>query len=219
MNCSEFHDLLQRRLDGIDRFDQAVADRHVAECPTCRSWLNAAEHLENGLRHSRLPSPPSKLADRIVRRVVGTYRRRVVYHRFAAAAVAAGLLVAAFVGYQWRWASGPSEPAVAKGEPRAEAALSLRDNVDGAVDALTGLVNQTAEKALEPGRSLLPDKISVTLLTETAARQSPAKVAVPSLREASQGVTSFAPVAGLGRFFNYFAQDLPAMEPERNSGS
>jgi hypothetical protein len=41
---------------------------------------------------------------------------------------------------------------------------------------------------------------------------------MPSLSGAGQGVSEFEPVVSLGRFVNYFKQDLPSLEPKRNQG-
>jgi hypothetical protein len=223
MNCIEFQAQLQRRLDREPDVDAVALEAHASECSTCRDWYAAAVELENTLGRS-LPAAASPLAtERIVKQVLAAHRRRVVYRRLGAAAIAAGVLLAVSIGYRMGWPGGQrtSVPEVSTVQPDTNTVPKplLRANVDDAVNALSGIVNQTAEKALEPGRLLFPHTASATLLAESASLQQPNYLETPSWSEAGKGVAAFAPVASMGRFFNYFARDLPGPASERNTGS
>jgi hypothetical protein len=217
MNCSEFGQHLQAHWDGDDLRDEAALQAHLAECSYCRGRQATAEQLDEALRLSRLPVPPVTLRNDIVARALLAYGRSVFRRRVAAAAVAAVLLIAAYYGLSGKWpGEGSSKQELAARTETAQPS-SLRSNVEQAVGALTGLANQTAESALAPRRILFPDDIAVALLTQSATLQT-AKLAVPSLQEAGPGVREFIPVAPLGRFFNYFTQEIPTLEQNRTSG-
>jgi predicted anti-sigma-YlaC factor YlaD len=102
MNCPESHDLLQRRLDGRPGDGGAGLEGHLAECAACRDRHAATQRLAEGLRLLARPAPSEALAGRIVARLLAERRSRLRWRRrvLAAAALAAGLLVAALAGYQ-----------------------------------------------------------------------------------------------------------------------
>lgn len=221
MKCLDFQNLVQRRLDGDRDVENGAFAKHLVECADCRSWNAAATQLLTALKDMPEPNTSPLLARRIVYRVSRERRRYVSYRRLAVAAVAASLLLAVTVGYRQGWfRGGPSSDGteIVQLKPPPEPASSLRANVEDAVQAITGIVNQTAERTLEPGRVLFPDRTAAAFLTGAAALQAP-KTTMPSLLEAGQGVTEFAPVAGFGRFINYFSQDIPGVERDRKSRS
>jgi hypothetical protein len=219
INCTDFEERLQRRLDGEETSESLAEARHREECRRCRELWSSAEKLIAALNEHVVLVPPPSLSRRIVDSIHRSRRRQIVYRVATVSALAAGVILVVYVGLFRhpgdRTPNGSSNPVVASANPTGNAA-EFRANVDGAYGALTGIVNQTAERALEPGRVLLPDRTAVAFLTETAKLQQPQ---VPSLQGAGQGFAEFAPVARLGRFFNYFAQDIPGMEPKSRSDS
>ncbi len=223
MNCVEFEKHVQRRLDGEPTRDRHEAELHLASCREC--WLldRATEQLIQAMTAPAIPMPPPEMAGRIACRAMETHSRRIAWRRVGRIAVAASVLGVAFAWYQFVWQRDrgptPTELTIVKQETPPGSNPSLRGNVEDAVGAISGLVNQTAETALEPGKILFPDAASVALLKEATALPRAPVPDVPSLRTAGQNVAHFAPVASFGRFFNYFAQDFPSVDAERKSGS
>jgi hypothetical protein len=133
MSCPECHDLLQQRLDGEAPADRAALDRHLAECPACREDHAAAQRLVEGMRLLARPTPSPGLASRVVARVLADQRAALRYRRrlWTAAAVAAGLVLAALFSYQGYRAGlfGTEAPApVAKDQGPARDGPPLVDN-------------------------------------------------------------------------------------------
>ncbi len=107
MNCTQSHDLLQQRLDGLAPADQAALDRHLADCGECRRLHAAAARLEEGLRLLSPPLPPPGLAARIAARATADRRRRLLTVRVPALLGAAAVLfVAVLLGSDRSKSSG-----------------------------------------------------------------------------------------------------------------
>jgi hypothetical protein len=174
----------------------------------------------------QLPVPPDGLARRIVNHVLAEGQSRVRFRRrvLVGAALAASVLVAAVIGYS-RWPSNQTAPAaieasVAHRERPAAPALpiAVEEQVAEAGSALLEIWNRTTDQAMEPGRALLPSNMEVPVLADSVAWSNPLEQPLPSLSGAGQGVSEFEPVASLGRFVNYFKQELPSLEAKRNQG-
>lgn len=155
MNCREYHDWLQCRLDGA-ALDGAAAERHVAECLVCRELHHAAQRLTDGLRLLPRLAPPADLAARITRRVQFEQQRSRRLRLYTVSALAASLLLAVGV---WR-SLRPTTPAVAR-EPvvaRSETPPpSLHRQMDEMGQAMASLTKRTTDETMYQTRLLLPE--------------------------------------------------------------
>jgi hypothetical protein len=221
MKCSDYHHQWQERLDEGAPSARPGSDEHLAECAECRSLQAAAGRLEEGLRLLRPPLPPLGLAARTTATVLAERRGRL-RRRWYGCAVAASVMLVAWAAYRGLGPFGPVPPEtpVVRQEPPPNPPLalpSLNENVEEVSSALVGILNQTADKALEPGRVLLPGRVSVPVLSGSAwhpALEAPA----PFFEDARQSVAHFGPVASLGRFVNYFTQEIPTPESPPKQG-
>jgi hypothetical protein len=213
MNCTEFHDLMQRRLDGETvAYGNEIA-AHVAVCSNCRALRSAVQRLEIGLRAMPRPLPPIGLADSIVASVVADRRavRRRGYAVRVIAALAAAVLIAVLIG-QWFGRSKPNaivpddaRLVVLPQEPEPpRPGPSLRES-------MTEVAQLTMHSADETVRNFIPKRPAPT------AGSSP----LESLREAGNSVTTgLEPVADSAkRALNLFLRDIPAARAEEKRGS
>ena len=222
MSCFEYQQRLQRRLDGAPDPETAVSARHLAECAECRALEAAVGRLEEGLR-LRPPAPPAGLVERIVERIL-TDRRdrtRLRWRPYAAAAFAASLLLATFFGYTWWAANGTRTTPVVRNhdDPPREpprAGPTVDESVEELRSALAGVWNVTTDQALGPARVLRSATVSVPAFPE--AGTWPAEAPVGPLQEVQEGVPDLGLVASLGRFVNYFMQELPETKSSPNRG-
>jgi predicted anti-sigma-YlaC factor YlaD len=91
MQCSHARQALSAYLDGVDPpVSRAAVDAHVADCPPCRAWRDAAEDLRRRSRLGR-PLPDPDLADRIMSSVAADRKRRRARHQWLVAAVLVAL--------------------------------------------------------------------------------------------------------------------------------
>jgi hypothetical protein len=219
MNCSEFESWLQRCLDDRAIGDPVDFQGHLARCPGCRGTLASARRLESGLRLLVSPAPPRSLTGRVAARVISEQEARARRSRrfFAVAAVAAGLIVAAFLGNAWRSSQidRPQvvEPPVAHHSlPAVKPAASLRHQMREAGSALVALVGRTADEAVEPTRALLPAAAPATSLLGPSTWAGPLEPPVQSLRHAGAGVSmGLEPVVSSARrAVDLFLQAGPA---------
>lgn len=208
MNCADFEDWVQRRLDGETGPSEA-GDRHRASCSGCAALHEALGRLESGLTLGPAPRPPERLAETIVFQVLSEQRtagrRRVLVY---AAAMAACLLLGLYLGSRSatdKPSDRPEEPTpVVRQEPEKP---KLNESVGEAGTALASLVSRTADEAVGQGRLLLPDPMSPVSPDVTAALEPPAQ----SLKDASQGVSAgLEPVASSARrAVSLFIRDMP----------
>src|SRR5438445_13295811 len=102
MNCPEFHEALQQRLDG----DGGGAplpelDAHLAACSSCRAMHAAAPRSLPGLGIDRGPAVPANLSSRITARVLAAQAAQRRQRRLLlTGAMAAALLLAVSFGYR-----------------------------------------------------------------------------------------------------------------------
>src|SRR5262245_11908685 len=108
MNCPEFQEWLQRRLDGIvpplterGEEDSPGLAEHVAVCAECREQHDASRRLVDGLRARQYPAVPENLGTRIVAGVLRDMHRRQVVRRrlWIGMSLAASIAVMVLGGY------------------------------------------------------------------------------------------------------------------------
>jgi predicted anti-sigma-YlaC factor YlaD len=217
MNCLEFHNLVQRRLDGDEVLPATAVSRHLAECPQCRALHSAVCRLEKALAVLQPSQPPRNLSKQIVEKVLAqhgreTNRRRM--RRWATVAAAASILVSIFLGYSGIFFKTQSvvELSIARNSG-GKASASLEKNVEEAGSALVGLFSRTTTEAFQQGRDLLPDSVSLSALPDVVVLQSSLNPPVETFRVAGQGVsTGLEPIAtSARRAINLFLQDIRGM--------
>jgi predicted anti-sigma-YlaC factor YlaD len=188
MNCPEFHEHLQRRLDGLPIADNGALARHLADCPDCRALNAAATRLGDGLRLLPMPVPPVGLSAHIATQVLAERRRSRQLRQVLA--LAAGLLLAVAVGsYAWRPA-GPSEVARVQPPDVAPAGPSLQESVAEAGSAVVSLTRRTAAETVEPTRLLWQDFVALPTGPDAGVLEDTLDPPARSLREAGQNVAS-----------------------------
>jgi predicted anti-sigma-YlaC factor YlaD len=215
MNCHEFRELLQRRLDGEAVVDSAELRAHLKGCGVCRALEAAARRLETGIQLLSHPQPSSVFSARIVATVLAhqrARRRRRLLLR-ASFALAACLLVAVLLGV---WLNQRTQevtltPPIARETPRPEAPAvgpSLRES-------MTDVAQLTIRRADETVRNLLPES------SPNAAVPSPLTASVASLREAGNSVSAgLEPVTDSARrALNLFLGEIPPVRREDKRGS
>src|SRR5207245_720417 len=107
MNCSEFQNWLQQRLDGEASSTAGDVEGHVAACASCRELRAAAGRLIQALGAQAAPVPPSRMSDQIMSLVLSDItsqhqaRKRWNRRLGVTAALAASLLLAVALGYSW----------------------------------------------------------------------------------------------------------------------
>jgi hypothetical protein len=229
MTCVECQECLHRLLDGpAGAVDGSVAE-HVAACPECGSLQLAGRRLQDGLRLVSAPQPPRDFVERVVASIIADRlgRRQSRRRWFAAAALAASLLLAILAGYRWlglgetnRVQPGP----IANGStPTRETPMpgpSPRDSVSGAGEAVASLSRKATEETVEQTRLLWP-VATAPLSFDGIDIQTPLEPPAQSLREAGQNVSSgLEPVAtSARRAMNLFIRDLPPVEPGKKQRS
>jgi hypothetical protein len=213
MNCSDFLDLIQRRLDG-DIHDSALGlEAHLASCAPCRRLEAATRRLERALDLMVPAKPFSGLGGRIVARVMADRCARMRFRRqLLAGAAAAGILLTALLAYQRSGRPTPgAPPQIAHVEPAApqRSPVSLQASVREAGTALVALVERTADEAVEQGRVLFPTSLPSQTAFDTGTL--PLEPPVRSLREAGQGLSAgLEPVAtSARRAVDLFLREVP----------
>lgn len=215
MTCSEFHDLMQRRLDGDFVADCVEVAAHVAACADCRAWQGTLRKLETGLQSFPRPIIPVDLTENVVAGVLADQRvlRRRRFLVRSAVAIAAAILVAVLVGQrlnrtQREEPNGSVLTAVPPTPEPAPGAPSLRESVNS-------VAQLTLHGADETVRSFLPEAPA------RAPNPSPLTSSVASLREAGNSVTTgLEPVTGSAkRALNLFLRELPPTRTQEKRGS
>jgi hypothetical protein len=218
MNCAEFHDLLQRRLDGGAGTGELAA--HAAGCSDCRAWLAAVQRLESGLQVLPRPRPGVGSAEKIVASVLTDQRarRRRRYAVRAALALAAAILFAILIAQR----VGQRDQDVAVASLYTAPAVQKSDRAPGHErispslrESVTGVAQLTIRSADETVRTFLTDA------AVNNPKPSPLTASVVSLREAGASVTTgLEPVADSAkRAFNLFWRENPATRTNDRRGS
>ena len=222
MNCERCHELIQQRLDGPEIVETEL-EHHLADCPRCASLEAASQRLRAGLLLLTPPRPSLDLTERLLAGVLADQRaqRRRTRFRFAAAALAASLLLAT-AGIGWL-ASGWSPfgthqlqtPLIANNkplpppeQPKAPVSPSMRESVTDAGTALASLTTRTADETVGQTRLLVP---MVTGPSIDELDMPPGVEPTRSYLETSQGVsTALEPVTNSAeRALRLFRHDLP----------
>jgi hypothetical protein len=230
MNCREFLDLLQWRLDGEVLGPGPESEEHLRVCPSCAERHEAARRLWEALRLMTPTVPPPGLGPRVALLAVRRIRRQRLARRATiAVALAAGILLAAAV----RFFAAPNRLAVENLElakrsapttvgppsPKPESASpALRDAVAEAGEAVARLTSRTADEAVGQTRLFLPVVPGPSL--GDLELPSPGVPARP-LRQAGENVTAgLQPVADSARrAIELFIRDLPPVGSDGRGGS
>jgi hypothetical protein len=247
MNCLDCHDVLQRYLDGAP-VRLALLEPHLTVCDECRDRLHAAQRLADSLRLSPPLAPAPGLARRITGRVLADQRatRRFQQRFRTAAAVAAGLLLALFWGYQAHrlgWFDDPaggkpgpgaryearlpqtSTPSTKKESSEPGGAPSLGQTFTEVGTVALALTRRTAGETVDQARRLLPPAQPLPdPMTEVKAGDPLTPVLEPlaqSLREAGHSVSQgLQPVtASAPRAVEVLSQLVSPLKGGADSGS
>jgi hypothetical protein len=236
MNCAEFQELLQQRLDGEPIADSGEMDRHRTTCASCRELEMLASRMTKALKARANLSPSKQLSDQIVSQVLADLdsqqtRRRMVRRALSVSSLAAGLLLAVFLGSSW-WgnryrpnsqglstvAQKADQPALGQGPnaPRSAVVASRPPlNLQEAGSTLVALVNRTADETVGQSRVLLPQKVPTPDLTVVDNWQ-PA-LSSQAIRDAQDGVAvGFEPVTDSARrAVSLFLRELSPTEMQK----
>jgi hypothetical protein len=228
MNCAEFQEVLQSRLNGESSPATAEVERHLKLCPDCRELEVGASRLLEGLRAAAVPPLPEGQRDRIVSLALAQMEsQRLARQRWGrltigASTVAAGLLLAVFLGFfrsGARQGHGKSDSIklVKKDEKSAPALSQSALNIQDAGDALVALVNRTAGETVGQGRVLLPQSVSTPNISVAEAWQPDLEPSAQVLRETQEGVTdSLEPVTSSARrAVNLFLREVQSIDGQK----
>jgi hypothetical protein len=227
MNYPECHDLLHRRLDGLAADEREPLEQHLAACPHCRDWHQAAGLLEDGLEALPPLVPPPGLADRIVTRVLADRRTRLRRRWWFLPLAAAACLLLTPLTLSFLGLLNAPESKVANEQQRpvkvtAETNRSLERSVADAGAAMASLTDRIAGQTRDRARLFLSATAPVevpTALPDRGSLQAPFDPAAESLRQAGHGVSaSLEPVAGSARrAVSYLVRELSPLDSGRST--
>jgi hypothetical protein len=218
MNCPDFHDSLQRFLDGdAASIETSAAREHLQSCGRCRRDLAAAQTLQLGLRQLPRPEVPVTLPRQLIEVVDRDLRnrRRMGWWRNAwILATAASLL--AFACWQLLHPTPQTpvdapKPEMAKNNaPKSDPAPRIEE-AQKAFGDLAQNVQQTTKPlgVLIAGVNPIPQTPNVPI--DVDATVDPAMQAAESLRSAGRNMAeTFEPVANSARQAAlFFAREIP----------
>ncbi|MCS7045342.1 MAG: hypothetical protein NZO58_03195, partial [Gemmataceae bacterium] len=203
MNCLEFREWLQRRLDGAASAGAeetgSLAAAHSAECAACRALDQAAARLVEGLAALPRPEPSPYLTTSIVAAVLEDRRRRQrrAQRRVAVTvALAASLLALMYT----LWLAQPTPPArpnlsqPANPAPQANHAHvppRLTRHAEQAREAVAALTERLADQTKTQAKVLLAmapvvDLPPMTSLPSLQELETPLDPAAQSLRASTR---------------------------------
>ena len=224
MNCCIAHDLLQQSLDGTP-IESPEWLAHLQQCAECRALASAGRRLQDGLRLLISPLPPPDLAERIVQRV-RLERRRAQRRRLATGlALAAGLLLA--LTLRFNWYGSPHGPDVAPPEPVAKSTSArteqptptLRQSAAELGEVFTELSNETAEETIGQTSRWVSSAVlsSEFRVLSGVGQNSELRTQNSELQAAGEGLSEgLEPVAkSARRALDLFLRELP-METKTN---
>lgn len=217
MNCSEYQDWIQHRLDG-DRNASEAGVQHRLSCARCAGLDEAVSRLERGLRLTPAPLPPPRLAESITHQVLWEQRaagrrRAIVY----AAALAACLLLGIYIGGR-NAGNGPvltppdsGNPVAVTPPPVEPEKPKVNERVGEAGTALASLFTRTADEAVGQGKLLLPANPMSPMTPDVTALPPALEPPAQSLKDAGQSVSSgLEPVTSSARrAVTLFFRDMP----------
>ncbi len=197
MKCSEYQELMQQRLDGLEPSDPAGVELHLRNCTACQSLHLAVGKLQRGLALLAPPVPPLHLAGRIADCLGAEHRSRLVRRRrvrFTLATAAAVLLsVSAWllrpvppgpqqsVDHPKVAAERPTAPKIEEKQP--DEAVDLSQSVAEVGSVVVGAASRTTDAAVAQGRAFLPLVPSTSMPALELSPMEPSR----SLKDAGQG--------------------------------
>lgn len=213
MNCADYQDWIQHRLDG-EAGPSEAGDEHRRSCPQCASLDTAMARLERGLRLTPVPLPSDRLAEAITFQVLSeqrtTARRRVLVY---VAAMAACLLLGIYLGGRRSndTQPTPTDPVKVVTIPATEDKPKVNDRVGEAGEALASLFSRTADEAVGQGKLLLPSTPMPPMPPDVTTLPPALEPPAQSIKDAGQGVTAgLEPVTSSARrAFQMFVRDMP----------
>jgi hypothetical protein len=211
MNCAEYQDWVQRRLDG-EAGPAETGDGHRRACPRCAGMDEALTRLERGLRLAPPLTPPDRLAENIVFQVLSEQRaagrRRILVY---AAAVAACVALGLYLGSR-----NTTTPVEAPEAPKVIVEVEpekpkVNERVGEAGTALASLFTRTADEAVGQGKLLLPSNPMPPMAPDVTGLPPALEPPAQSLKDAGQTVSSgLEPVTSSARrAVTLFFRDMP----------
>ena len=206
MNCAEYQEWVQRRLDG-EAGPAETGDGHRRACPRCAGMDEVVTRLERGLRLTPPVTPPDRLAESIVFQVLAEQRdagrRRILVY---AAAMAACVVLGLYIGS--RNTSTPIETpetpkVIVEVEPEKP---KVNERVGEAGTALASLFTLTADEAVRQGKLLLPTHPMPPDLPALPPALEPPAHAEGCRATVSSGLE---PVTSSARAVTMFFRDMP----------
>lgn len=220
MNCLEFQELLQRRLDGELIVFSPDVEQHVSDCSSCGGLQASAQALLDGLQALTPPQCPANLADRLTELVLQDRRqslRRQRLHLVVTGSLAASVVGLAVGGYllSSNRPDGTNPPSAVRPQPgQAPLAKSAAD----AQQALTALTRRWVGQAQVQAKVILtaanpvepPEVAKLAVAVEPLEMEAVAQ----TLRQTRVDVVaSVQPVAQTTRrAFSFFVHELPVLK-------
>ncbi len=237
MNCHDFQDWLQRRLDGEPLQDSEGLDAHLGGCMTCRRQHHAGQLLLDGLRNVKRPAPNEGFKQRILRGILmdrQARRLRLRRRLVTTTALAACLLLAALAGQLWLpdTRKAPADFSLAEKNvpgPEKQASVpamesSLTKSAQDATAAVATLSERLADRGKEQAKllwSVAANEMGPFVLPEAGDLERPLDPAAKALQQTGQGMADGLQTVAQSarRAVSYFFRELPPLEPAAKAGS
>jgi predicted anti-sigma-YlaC factor YlaD len=220
MDCLEYRELLQRKLDGEAIVRTPALERHLGECRACRELDTAGGLLLEGLKSLSVPNPPADFSVHMTALVVKdrqARRRRVRARLLITTALAACVLLMVLAGnfLSSRTGNEKIQPEQLAGEDKGR---NLDHSMAAARAAIVSLSERWADQAKTQGKVIASAANALALpgMPQVPEQADPLNLepAAQSLKAAGQEVAmTFEPVTKTARrAFAYFVSELPALE-------